>query len=132
MEQVVNIRLEGGMKVSTVMNGHTITTDQSEKDGGGNSAPTPMDLFLASLGSCSALYAQRFCESRKIPTAGLALSLRCDITTEKFRVNRVTFEVTLPQEFPEKYRTALLRAMDLCTVKKHILTPPDFETIIKN
>ena len=132
MEQLINIRLEGAMKVATTINGHTIETDQSEKDGGENSAPTPMDLFLASLGTCSALYAQRFCESRKIPTAGLALGLRCDINTDKFRVNRVTFELTLPQEFPEKYRTALLRAMDLCTVKKHILTPPEFETVITN
>lgn len=130
MEQMIKIALQGGMKVGTTINGHTIETDQSEKDGGQNSAPTPMDLFLASVGTCSALYAQRFCESRKIPTQGLSLCLRCDISTEKFRVNRITFELSLPEGFPEKYRAALLRAMDLCTVKKHILTPPEFETVI--
>ena len=30
-------------------------------------------------------------------------------------------------EFPEKYKGAIIKAMDLCTVKKHILNPPEFE-----
>ena len=35
--------------------------------------------------------------------------------------------ITLPPGFPEKYRTAIERAVDHCTVKKHILEPPRFE-----
>jgi hypothetical protein len=28
---------------------------------------------------------------------------------------------------PQKYRDAIVRAMDSCAVKKHLLLPPEFE-----
>ena len=33
----------------------------------------------------------------------------------------------LPEGFPEKHREGVIRAADLCAVKKHILQPPAFE-----
>lgn len=35
-------------------------------------------------------------------------------------------DITLPNGFPEKYRKAIWRAANLCSVKKHIITPPEF------
>jgi putative redox protein len=39
----------------------------------------------------------------------------------------VAVEISLPPGFPEKYRTAVIKAADQCTVKRHILSPPAFE-----
>jgi putative redox protein len=36
-------------------------------------------------------------------------------------------EVRLPDGFPQKHRDAVVRAAELCAVKKHILEPPAFE-----
>ena len=36
-------------------------------------------------------------------------------------------ELILPEGFPEKYRGAIVKAMDQCVVKQHILNPPEFE-----
>jgi len=33
----------------------------------------------------------------------------------------------VPAGFPEKYKKAIVRTMDLCSVKKHIINPPEFE-----
>ena len=36
-------------------------------------------------------------------------------------------EIRLPAGFPETHREAVIRAADLCAVKKHMLEPPAFE-----
>jgi len=48
---------------------------------------------------------------------------------ETHRVTAVRVEVRLPSDFPEKYRPAILRAVDQCSVKRHILEPPKFEVV---
>ncbi len=32
----------------------------------------------------------------------------------------------LPPEFPKKYKSAVIRAAELCTVKRNIIDPPKF------
>lgn len=114
-----------GAPASTV-----IHTDQPVKDGGEGTAPTPFELFLASLATCAGVYAQRFCEARKISTEGLGIRVGCEFAPKGFQVTRMTFVVTPPQGFPDEYRDALVRAVELCTVKKHIMTPPAFEVVL--
>jgi ribosomal protein S12 methylthiotransferase accessory factor len=31
----------------------------------------------------------------------------------------------LPPDFPEKYKAAVIKAADTCTVKKHLVSPPE-------
>ena len=40
----------------------------------------------------------------------------------------INIEISLPPGFPEKYITAIKYAVDVCSVKKHIINPPDFQT----
>jgi ribosomal protein S12 methylthiotransferase accessory factor len=42
-------------------------------------------------------------------------------------IERIDLEIRLPSSFPEKYRSALIRAAELCKVKKHLEKPPKFE-----
>jgi ribosomal protein S12 methylthiotransferase accessory factor len=127
MGQGMEIRLVGGQKVYSDYNGFTIHTDQSVKDGGDNSAPTPSDLFFASLGTCSGLYALRFCEKRKINTETLRINLEFQSHPKTHMVEKIIFKINLPPDFPEKYTSALIKSMNLCYVKKHLEQPPEFE-----
>jgi len=127
MGQEMEISFPGGKKVFSDYNGFTIPTDQSAKDGGDNSAPTPSDLFFASLGTCAALYALRFCESRKIDTEKLKIRLEFQSNEKTHMVEKIIFKINLPPEFPEKYTPALIKSMNLCYVKKHLEQPPEFE-----
>jgi ribosomal protein S12 methylthiotransferase accessory factor len=125
----MEISFKGSKKVDAVFKGFTIKTDQSEKDGGEGSAPTPSFLFLSSLGTCAGLYALNFCEKRKIDTQELRLVLDFKNNKKSYMVEKIRMTLTLPPDFPEKYIPAIVKAMDLCYVKKHLHEPPEFETI---
>ena len=42
-------------------------------------------------------------------------------------IGHIELELKLPADFPEKYRDAIVNAMNLCTVKKHLHHPPSFD-----
>ena len=127
MDQAMEIRFPGGKKVFSNYKGFTVQTDQSVEDGGHNSAPTPSELFFASLATCSGLYALRFCEERKIDTEQLKMSMEMQSNEKTHMVEKIVFNIGLPPEFPEKYTSALIRSINLCYVKKHLEKPPAFE-----
>ena len=39
-------------------------------------------------------------------------------------VSNITLHIDLPEGFPKKYRNALIKAAELCAVKKHLENPP--------
>ena len=41
-------------------------------------------------------------------------------------IGKIVFDIKLPAGFPEKYTKALLKTMDGCAVKKHMMNPPEF------
>jgi putative redox protein len=125
---VMNMEIEfpGGLQVAARWQGYTVATDQAREHGGAGTAPEPFDLFLASLGTCAGLYALRFCQERGIDTQGLGLALSTEADPERKRLREIRLELRLPEGFPERYRTAILRAVDHCAVKRHVLEPPLF------
>lgn len=123
----MEIRFPGGLEVEALQDGFAILTDQPVAQGGAGAAPSPFDLFLASIGTCAGLYALRFCRQRNLDTDGLALTLTSESGEDGKRIARIGIRVTLPPAFPEKYREAILRAVDQCKVKRHVLEPPQFE-----
>jgi putative redox protein len=123
----MTVSFPGGKRVDAEHNGFTIRTDQLPKAGGEGSAPQPFDLFLASIATCAGVYVKGYCDTRGIPTEQLALQMHIERDHEQHRVGRLVLEITLPEGFPDKHREAVIRAADLCSVKKHILNPPAFE-----
>jgi ribosomal protein S12 methylthiotransferase accessory factor len=122
----IKVSFPGGKRVDVVIGNFTIQTDQSKKYGGEESAPEPFSLFLASIASCAGVFALGFCEKRELSTTGLDLEMICDWDAKLKRITRMTLRLTLPEGFPEKYRDGIIRAMNLCTVKKHIFEAPEF------
>ena len=115
----MEISFPGGMVVDAHYQGFLIRTDQPIGQGGGGAAPSPFDLFLAAIGTCTGFFALRFCQERQLPTNGLGLILEFDRPHGK-AVETVRIALSLPAGFPEKYRAAILRAIDQCTVKQHL------------
>ena len=124
--QTVKVEFPGGKKVNARVGDFLIQTDQSVRAGGEASAPEPFDHFLASIATCAGIYALGFCKSRDLPTDGLDLSMVCEGDTRKKMFTRMSLHLTLPRGFPEKYRAGITRAMELCTVKRHIMDAPEF------
>jgi ribosomal protein S12 methylthiotransferase accessory factor len=121
------VRFPRGKRVDAEYGGFVVKTDQPPEGGGEGSAPQPFDLFLASIATCAGIYVKGYCDSRGLATDDLGLEMHIEREPEKHRVVRLVIEIRLPKGFPEKHRDAVVRAADLCAVKKHMLSPPAFE-----
>jgi putative redox protein len=124
MESIFNITFDGNKKVSAHFRDFTIHTDQSEKGGGENTAPSPLEMFLASIGTCAGFYVASFCQSRSIPIDNMSIVQTVFRNDATHMAEKITLDIILPPDFPEKYKEAVIRAADTCSVKKHLLNPP--------
>lgn len=125
-DRTIEVTFPGGMRVDAAYKGFVIKTDQPPDEGGANSAPSPFDLFLGSLATCAGYYLLAFCKEREIPLdkAGVVMTAEKDPVTKM--IGTITIELRLPVGFPEKYAAAAVKAVDACTVKRHILKAPAF------
>ena len=128
----ITVSFPGGKRVDAHFDGRTVHTDQPVTEGGKGSAAEPFDLFFVSMATCVGIYVLDFCQVRKMPTEGLAVRLRTEKDPEKKLYTPIEIAITLPAGFPEKYRNAILNTANLCTVKKHIITPPKFDIVLTN
>jgi len=131
MELVIDF--PGGAKVDAHFGGFTVKTDQSPHGGGEGSAPAPFAVFLASIGTCAAIYVLGFCKQRGLPTEGIRILQKVQSNPMSGMVDNITLEIQVPASFPEKYYDALVRSADQCAVKKHLENPPKFNvyTVVK-
>ena len=125
----MRIHFPGNKKVSADFKGFSVQTDQPRNAGGDATAPTPFDLFLASLGTCAGIYALGFCQARSIPTDGLELVQHTEWDPVSHLVSNVRIEIRTPHDFPDKYREGIVKAANLCTVKRHLHAPPPIEVV---
>ena len=126
MEMMIDF--PGGARVDAHFGPYTVATDQAPPMGRGT-APAPFGLFLASIGTCAGIYVLSFCTQRGIPTDGVRIMQRMHTNPVTHMIDRVTLEIQVPPDFPEKYHKALIRAADQCAVKKHFENPPTFEIL---
>jgi putative redox protein len=119
------ITLPGNRRVDAHFGNHVVRTDQPVDNGGEDSAPSPFQLFLASIGTCAGIFVQGFCAKRNIDSSGVRIVER-PIYDEQGTLKDVSLEVELPAAFPEKYREPLLRVIEQCSVKEAIAAQPTF------
>jgi len=123
----MEITFDGGKVITAHHHGHSIRTDQPVGNGGTDSAPSPFDLYMASIGTCAGIYVKSFCDNRKIPADDIKMILTTQFNKETGLPVNIKIDIRIPPEFPEKYRNSLINAAELCNVKKSIASPPVFE-----
>ena len=127
---LVKTTSKGGKKLLAEIDGFKVVSDQSVACGGQASAPEPLDYFFVSISNCATIYAVNFCDSRGIDTTGLEVVLKVEKDEEKGLWSELVFELKLPVNFPTKYNKAIVKAMNLCTVKKHINPEINVSTVL--
>ncbi len=125
----MEIRLGENQKVIASYKGFEMITDQPEKSGGENSALSPFDLFMVSIGTCAGWYVKSFCQQRDLSEEGIRLTQKATFNPSKKLIDKIEIEIHLPESFPDKYRDALVKAASACTVKKHIQDAPEFSVV---
>ena len=123
----MEVYFPGGKRVYADYAGFTIETDQPSP-AGEDTAPTPFDLFIASIGTCAGIFALGFMQQRGIDPSEARIRLRTHYDpVDPAHIAKIDITLQTPPGFPEKYRDAIVKSMDLCKVKKHLANPPAFE-----
>jgi uncharacterized OsmC-like protein len=119
--QPIVVTWDGGVRFSANIRGHKLTVDQPVNGGGEDSAPMPVELVPTALGTCVAYYVHQFLSARGLDATGLTVETSATGAAGPNRLARFEVQVRIPGGLPDKYRDAVVRAAESCTVH-HTLT----------
>ncbi len=115
---MIEVVFAGEKKIDARIAGHLVRTDQSVENGGGNAAPEPFQVFLASIATCAGIYAKSFCDQRDLPSPrGLEMDM---VRRNDGLLSQLDLVLYVDDGFPAKYEPPIIRAMELCAVKKQL------------
>jgi putative redox protein len=122
----VEVSYLGGESYAVATRGHALLTDQPAATGGADTAMTPTELFVASLGSCVAFYAGRYLSRHGLNRDGLHVTAVFTTATDRpARVGTVRLAIQVPGGLPPGRRAALLAVAAHCTVHNTLRQAPD-------
>ena len=130
MEEI-KVTFPGEKRVDAEYKGFLIKTDQPVYAGGKGTAPAPFDLFLGSIATCAGYYVLAFCQNRGYRTDQISVSMRMFKNDQNKMIDKISLEIQLPPEFPDKYTKAIIKSVDKCAVKAHMVDAPAFEYAVK-
>ena len=122
----VKVRCLGGKKFEMTARNHRILSDQPLEGDGTDSAMTPPELFLSSVGACAAYYAQEYLRARGLPAEDLEISVSAEKGDKPARLVSLQMDVVAPG-LTQRHRDGVLRAVDACLLKNTLHVPPHID-----
>lgn len=105
--------------------------DEPADLGGGDTAPTPFELLLSSLGACTAITLKMFAARKQWPLADVDVQLTLNPDgAPAAGSNRIQRRVTLHGPLDEAQRTRLLQVANACPVHKLLTGTIEVDTAL--
>lgn len=123
----LTIRNIGGLKFLAQSGKHEVIFDQPHEEGGEDKGMTPVDLFMAALGSCVGTYIVWFCKRHEIATDGMRIDVSWRFGETPLRFSQINLNANLPVRIPQNIKSALLRTAKHCTIHNTLTHPPEVE-----
>jgi uncharacterized OsmC-like protein len=99
--KTMSAEYEGGDTFCIRVRGHRMAVDEPLEDGGGDSAPTPVEVFVASLTGCMAITAERYLHKHGIAPEGLRLETEFAMSEDPpRRVGSIRVRIEPPKGVP--------------------------------
>ena len=119
----VYVRCLGGTKFEATARNHQVLSDQPFDNDGTDTAMTPPELFLSSLGACAAYYAEEYLRVRALPDEELEIRISALKGEDPARIASIQVDVIAPG-LTQRHRDGLLRAIDACLITNTLHIPP--------
>ena len=117
----------GQVRFNIQARSHSILCDQPMENGGEDSAMTPPELLLASLGSCAAFYAVQYLKARNLADRGVEVSVTADKLKQPARLGNFNIHVECPVALTEEQTEGLRRSVHCCLIHNTLLSPPEIK-----
>ncbi|MFH1412401.1 MAG: OsmC family protein [Candidatus Omnitrophota bacterium] len=121
----------GKKKFAAKVRGHEIRTDVPVEKGGEDTAPTPVELMIAALGTCAGIFAASYLHIAKINAPEMTVEVDWEYASDPERIGKADITVKLPgTELGERER-GLIAAVRKCIVHNTLKDPPDVDIKIE-
>ena len=117
----------GQVRFNIQSRSHSILCDQPTENGGEDTAMTPPELMLASLGSCAAFYAVQYLKTRNLAEGGVEVSVMAEKLKCPARLGNFKIHVQYPVVLSEEHTEGLMRCVKHCLIHNTLLTPPQID-----
>lgn len=116
-----------GMRFLATANGHTVVVDGAPEDGGGGTAMSAPQLFVAALGACILEFVANSCRLRKIPIEELTVELAYEEVPKPRRVDSLQVAIHMTPDPGEEVRQRLLGVARRATLINTLAHPPNVD-----
>lgn len=110
----LSVTHDGGARFRIKVRGHELMVDQPVGAGGDDAAPTPTELFVASIAGCAAFYGRTFLSRRGLPDR-VDIVARYNVVPKPDRIAEVALLVDAPG-VPTDRMDAFRRVLEGCLV----------------
>ena len=114
-----------GMRFLAVAEGHTVVVDAAPGDGGGGTAMSAPQLFVAAAGACMLEFVTNSCRLREIPFERLSLKLEYEELKHPRRVGPLKVALRIEPEPPEDVKRRLIGVARHVTLLNTLRRPPE-------
>lgn len=121
----------GQVRFNIQSRSHSILCDQPIDNGGDDTAMTPPELMLASLGSCAAYYAVEYLKTRNLADSGVEVSVTAEKLKAPARLGNFKIRVKYPVALNEQHAEGLMRSVKHCLVHNTLLTAPAIDIVLE-
>jgi putative redox protein len=112
--------------------GLTVEVGPPPDRGGDPEAYGPFDILLCSLATCTGFQVADFLQQRGFDATAAGVRIEAERSEESHLLERISIDITVPLDFPDKYRDAIIRAAGLCFVKQQLGQRPETSTTVSS